>query len=240
MAQKIPLCIRDECNSPRCRQVAWQSGRFSGRHGKWPKLVRVFGVVGHLLCLPGKRPQSQCHADRGTHRQLSAADSDFFWGWCCVDYKSASERMRARRMEHERAKASKMNAARASECERANASKMNGRQCKNHHQRARQPNKWRASGRAETPSPRGRVPEGTATNAGFTPRADGAREGATTAPQSRTPNIRQWPATARAWYRPTCDDRRCYCEGKGCGRKVAERAHVARRHRDDGRPCRRG
>ena len=33
-------------------------------------------------------------------------------------------------------------------------------------QRARQPNKWRANGRAETPCPRGWVPEGTATKCG--------------------------------------------------------------------------
>ena len=58
-------------------------------------------------------------------------------------------------------------------------------------QRARQLNKWRANGRAETPGQRGRVPDAPATNAGFTPRADGAREGATPAPQSRPPNIRQ-------------------------------------------------
>lgn len=107
MAQKIPLCIRDECNSPRCRKVAWQSGRFTGRHGKRPKLARVFGVVGRLLCLPGKRPQSQCHADRGKHRQQSAADSDFFRGWCCVEkrpkmQKSATESAPTEQMARER------------------------------------------------------------------------------------------------------------------------------------------
>lgn len=89
---------------------------------------------------------------------------------------------------------------------------INGRKCKNQRQRARQPNKWRANGRAETPGPRRWVSEGTATKAGFTPRADGARGVAITTerhqrrregpPQSRPPNIRQWPATAWVGYRP--------------------------------------
>lgn len=72
----------------------------------------------------------------------------------------------------------------------------------------------------------GGYPRAPATNAGFTPRADGAREGAHPAPQSRPPNIRQCPATARVGYRPTGDERRCYCEGKGCGREDAVRAHA--------------
>lgn len=101
---------------------------------------------------------------------------------------------------------------------------------------ARQPTIRRAAAGQKPRARGGGYPRARRPKRGFTPPAAGARGEArprpgptgpeSGPPPSRPPNIRQCPATARVGYRPTGDERRCYCEGKGCGREVAARAHA--------------